>query len=164
MAITAVQDWDNDGFLAIKGEGTLKRYLELTEQKSNVPLDKFGVFVAFNKKQFDEGYAGIVKSGQVKDGEKIYHLFGGCYGTRDGYTRLCAYYDGIDEIIKSECDPQEVYFYEYNNYECCIASDGDHDAMKELIMTFGKDAVLKVKRFRPMYSVAEIADELEGRK
>lgn len=32
MAITAVQDWDNDGFLVIKGEGTLKRYSELKEQ------------------------------------------------------------------------------------------------------------------------------------
>ncbi len=161
--ITAKQNWDNDGHLTITGEGTLKRYLELTEQKRNIPLCKFGIFVAFNQEQFDKGYAEVVKSGSVKDGEKIYHLFGGCYGTKDGYKRLGAYYDGVDEIIKSECDPQEVYFYEYNNYECCIASDGDHDAMKELIMTFGLEAVRGVKRFRPMYTVDEIAEELNGR-
>ncbi|MEE0317049.1 MAG: hypothetical protein UDS46_06085 [Bacteroidales bacterium] len=50
MAITAVQDWDNDGFLVIKGEGTLKRYSELKEQMHTVSFDKIGIFEAFINK------------------------------------------------------------------------------------------------------------------
>ncbi len=164
MAITAVQDWDNDGFLVIKGEGTLKRYSELKEQGNTVSFDKIGVFAAFSNEQFKEGYDRLVKLGHIKDGDKVYHLCGGCYGTKEGYERLAAFYDGIEKIIQSECDPQEVYYYEYNNYECCIAYDGDYDAMKQIILTFGKEAASKVKRFRAMYTIDEIIEKTNRRK
>lgn len=156
MAITAVQDWDNDGFLVIKEEGTLKRYSELKEQKSTVSFDKIGIFAAFSNEQFKEGYDRMVKLGHIKDGDKVYHLVAGCYGTKEGYERLTTYYEDIEKTIRAECDPQEAYYYEYNNYECCIAYDGDYDAMKQIILTFGEDAVRKVRRFRPLVPIDEI--------
>lgn len=156
MAITAVQDWDNDGFLVIKGEGTLKRYSELKKQMHAVSFDKIGIFAAFSNEQFKEGYDRMVKLGHIKDGDKVYHLAAGCYGTKEGFERLTTYYEGIENTIRAECDPQEVYYYEYNNFECCIAYDGDYDAMEQIILTFGEDAARNVRRLRPMIPVDEI--------
>ena len=163
MAITAVQDWDNDGFLVIKGEGTLKRYSELKEQMHTVSFDKIGIFAAFSNEQFKEGYDRMVKLGHIKDGDKVYHLAAGCYGTKEGFERLTTYYEDIENTIRAECDPQEVYYYEYNNFECCIAYDGDYDAMKQIILTFGEDAASKVKRLRAMYTIDEIIEKTNRR-
>lgn len=50
------------------------------------------------------------------------------------------------EKIKNECDPQEVYFYEYNNSEC-IFSD-DEQAYDVVCSIFGQDAANSIRRIR----------------
>lgn len=155
-AARVIQDWDNDGYLKIEDAETLRRYSELNEKMSNAPMKEFGIFFAFNKEQFEEGYAELVRSGKLKDGEKVVRTIGGGFAVKGATERLLDYYDGIEAQIKAECDPQEVYYYEYNNFECCIAYDGDYDAMKQIILTFGEDAARNVRRLRPMIPVDEI--------
>lgn len=48
--------------------------------------------------------------------------------------------------IKEECDPQEVYFYEYNNRECCMAFDGDQEAYDMIVNIWGEEIASKIKR------------------
>jgi hypothetical protein len=50
--------------------------------------------------------------------------------------RFFKFYDDSRAAIPKECDPQEVYFYEYNNHECMIAWDGDKEAY-DLIVGYG---------------------------
>lgn len=163
MAITVKQDWDNDGYLKITGDRTLKRYKQLKKKKQTVSFEKLGLFTAFSKKQFEEGYNKLVKLGHIKDGDKIYHLYGGCYVTKESYEKLSTFYDEIEKNIKSECDPQEVYYYEYNNYESYIAYDGDYKAMKQIILTFGEEAARKIKRFNQTITLDEIIKDINGR-
>lgn len=163
MAITAIQNWDHDGHLTITGEGTLKRYNELKEQQRTVSLEKLGLFAAFNYEQFEEGYNKLVELGHIKDGDKVYHLFAGCYGSKKGCDRLIAFYEDINKSIRSECDPQEVYYHEYNDYECCIAHNGDYDAMKQIILTFGEEAARKIKRFNPTIPLDKIIKDINRR-
>lgn len=97
-------------------------------------------FFAFSDKQFGEGKT---KSGILPD-EKIYAAGAGLYGTRDG---LDAYMKGIDDNlarIPKECNPQDVYDYEFNNHECGYL----HDDVVILLMPFMSDnpaMVLKTK-------------------
>ena len=155
-AAKAIQDWDNDWYLRIEGAETLRRYSELKEEMSNAPMEEFGIFFAFSNEQFEEGYAELVRNGKLKDGEKVVRTIGGGFAVKGATERLLAYYDGIEAKIKAECDPQEVYWYEYNNHECCIAYDGDLDAIRMVIDIFGRDAAEKVKRMRAFDSIEEI--------
>ena len=159
MAITVIQDWDNDGYLSYTGAETLTKYQELNKQISNAPWDKLGVFAAFSQQKFDEGYRRLIETGKLKEGEKIVRLGSGVYGSKESAEKLEAFYDNIYERIKNECDPQEVYFYEYNNFECCIAYDGDEDAIRKVIDIFGIEAARKVKRFNAYKLLDEIAKE-----
>lgn len=61
--------------------------------------------------------------------------------------------------IKNECDPQEVYFYEYNNHECMISWDGDLEAIRLIIDTWGKDVAATIKRYNANSSIEDIAKE-----
>ena len=49
-------------------------------------------------------------------------------------------------MVKEECDPQEVYFYEYNNHECQYAFDGDYEVYKLVSDIFGEYIASKIKR------------------
>lgn len=156
---TVTQNWDNDGALVISNAQTLQRYLELKEINHNAPMEEFGIFFAFNKKQFEDGYNKLVQSGKITYGEKVQRGPGGSFGIKGAFDKLIEYYDTQDERIKKECDPQEVYWYEYNNYECCIDCDGDKRAILFIIDTFGEEAARSIKRFRAYYSF----EELKGR-
>ena len=87
------------------------------------------------------------------EGEKLLHIGGGGFATKDGAKRLFEFYESIDAKIKAECDPQEVYVYEYNNHECCIAWDGDLEAIKIVLSLFGEDAARNIKRYRASMNV-----------
>ena len=156
---TVRQDWDNDGFLVISNAETLQRYLELKEINRNAPMDEFGIFFAFNKQQFEEGYNKLVKNGKIEYGDKVVRGVGGAFGTEGAFDKLIEFYDRQDDAVKRECDPQEVYWYEYNNYECCISYEGDERAMLLVIDLFGAEACKSIKRFRAFYSL----DQLTGR-
>ncbi len=116
---------------------TIKTYLEI--KAAYPPMNR--CFFAFNNQQFDDGK---VKSGISSD-EKIYHAGAGLYGTKDG---LEAYMNGIDANlarIPKECNPQDVYEYEFDNHECHYMHD-DTEAIKLVVSYFGEDVAKTVKR------------------
>ena len=59
---------------------------------------------------------------------------------------ILAFSDKLNKMVKEECDPQEVYFYEYNNHECQYAFDGDYEAYELVSDIFGEDIASKIKR------------------
>lgn len=132
---------------------TLKRYRELTDEQSNVDTKKFDVFFAFSNEQFEKGLKGIRP---LAEGEKLVSIGGGGFATKDGAKRLFEFYESIDAKIKAECDPQEVYFYEYNNHESQISWNGDLEAIKIILSLFGEEAARKIKRYNASMSVANL--------
>jgi len=110
-----------------------------TELKDIEP-ELFECFFAFNQTQFAEG---INKSG-IR-GKKICRAKGGLYGTREGILKLYSEYDAISKRISEECDPQEVYDYEFCNHECDYTHD-DTEAIKLVVSYFGDERAKTVKR------------------
>ena len=83
----------------------------------------------------------------------------GLIGTQEGITDYLKQYDEPERRIKEECNPQEVYFYEYNNHECMIAWDGDLDAIKIIIARWGVEVAKTIKRFNATRKVINIAND-----
>lgn len=157
MIATATQNWDNDGHLIITGGETLKLYEDLKYGKTGqADFDRLGVFCAFSKEQFEQGYRGLVSRGHIKDGDKVVNIGYGCFGTKEGARKLCEFYDNVSERIKNECNPQEVYYFEYNNFECCIDWDGDDRAISVIIDTWGPEVARTIKRFRAISTIDEL--------
>lgn len=164
---TVHRDFENyDGCLVWKGAKTLRRYRELTESQSKLPLEKWGVFFAYSKKQFDEGYKGLVSRGLIKDGDKVVSFGQGAYGLRDGMKRWAEECENIDRQIAAECDPYEVYCEEYNNYECCIAWEGDERAVEKVLSIFGyertREALPNDRRFSMSGSIEKIWENVKN--
>ena len=67
-------------------------------------------------------------------------------GTRSGIRGMLEFYDKRDKQISQECDAQEVYFYEYNNHECCYGWEGDAPAYELIVDYFGEDIAKTIKR------------------
>ena len=98
-------------------------------------------FFAFNHLQWE---AGIIESG-ISTNEKICSTNGGLYGTKGGIINYLAGLDRITARIPKECDPQEVYDYEFDNHECVYMCD-DRDAIKIVTVYFGEDIAKTIKR------------------
>lgn len=134
-----------EGGIEMENPQTIARYQELRNQHPD--CKKFGIFYAFSNKQFDEGKEEMRKLGLYKDGQKIYSFGAGGYGVDkkliDDYF---GFYKRQEDIIALECDPQEVYFYEYNNHECMFDWDGDKRAFAVVQAVFGKEVALKIQR------------------
>lgn len=150
---TFKQNWDNDGIMEWENAKTIDRYKELVDSRNRIKLTTFDCFIAFSDKQFKEGVDSIRP---LSDGEKLISFCPGGYGTSDGVDRLIEYYDGIREQIISECDPQEVYCYEYNNYESCINYDGDKEAIKLIADYWGLDVARTINRKTAYYAIEDI--------
>lgn len=144
------QNWENDGMLVCQNVKTIKRYKELKEQRSSCDLSKFDMFCAFSNKQFEENRKHIRP---LKDGEKYVSFGAGVFGTRDGIEKYLAFSESINKRIAEECDPQEVYCYEFNNYECCIAYDGDTDAIRLVADYWGWEKAREIKRYCVFYPI-----------
>ena len=149
------RDWDKyEGGIVMQNDQTIRRYREIKDQHPD--CDACGVFFAFSNKQFGEGYNHLVKLGHIKDGDKVLRSVGGMFGTREGIDKFINFYEEREKQIAAECDPQEVYFYEYNNHESMIAWDGDLEAIKIIISLWGADVARKIKRFNASMSVDNI--------
>jgi len=107
----------------------------------------FKCFFAFSDDQFSEGKkkAGI-------EGQKIFNGGAGLYGTKEGIKKLLADYASIDKEIAENCDPQEVYNYEFGNHECSYTND-DEEPINIVIRIFGTERARDVKR---CFAYAEI--------
>lgn len=97
-------------------------------------------FFAFSNEQFNEG---IKKAGI--EGQKIYSGHGGLFGTNDGIQSLYSFYENTAKRIGNECDPQEVYDYEFVNHECGYVGD-DEEAIKIVASHFTDEQTKAVKR------------------
>ena len=113
-------------------------------------------FFAFSKEQFNEGIA----KHNLAD-KKIYKGYAGLYGTQEGINELMNFYDKLNERIAKECNPQEVYDYEFDNHECSITCD-DTDAMKIVLGIFTEEQCMNVKRKHGYlnYSIEELTQSM----
>jgi len=53
-------------------------------------------------------------------------------------------YDEARVKMESYLDPQELYFYQYNNYECMYSDD--HDAYNAVVDYLGEEKAKLIKR------------------
>lgn len=120
-----------------------------------IPLD--GCFFAFSNEQFAQG---ISKLGISPDNAKemIYRGDYGLYGTREGLTAYRANIKENNARIAAECDPQEVYDYEFINHECGYTGD-DLEAIRIVYAYFGPERTMDVKRI-PGCDIVDINDKL----
>lgn len=147
------ENQNNYGVLEYKHASTLKRYKELCDERCKVDVSKYDCFFAFSDKQFSEGLKSIRP---LQEGEKLVSIGAGGYGTKDGAKRLFEFYDSINDKIRSECNPQEVYVYEYNDHECCIDWDGDLNAIRIIATVWGEDVARTIKRKNACYPIESI--------
>ena len=133
---------DENGSVIIQGQKTLKRYHELCNERDSMDCYKHHCFFAFSNSQFEEGK----KKARIKVGEKIYSVGAGMYGTNEGIKSFFAEMRSFNKLIKEECDPQEVYFYEYNNHECMLSWDADEEPIKLIARIWGDEAVSQIVR------------------
>ena len=137
------QDWErSEGGIYMVEPKTINRYHELKAEHPK--SEDYGVFFAFNKEQFKQGYNGLVRRGFIKEGEKICSGVAGMYGSSKEIDRYLKFYEEREVRQKAECNPQEVYFYEWNNHECMFG--GDDDAMKVVISIFGNEVAHTIHR------------------
>lgn len=111
-------------------------YLEIKNQEPVL----FECFFAFSNEQMAKG---IKKTGI--EGKEILSGGGGLYGTREGIKQLFDYYDNQSLEIAKNCDPQEVYNYEFGNHECSYTCD-DSEAISIVVNYFGIERAKTVKR------------------
>lgn len=124
------------------------------EIKNQQPILR-NCFFAFSKEQFNEG----IEKHNLQD-QKIYQAQGGLYGTQEGIDELMNFYSELDERIANECDPQEVYDYEFDNHECSYTND-DTDVMLMVMNTFGWRVSSEIKRKCATKSIGELISMME---
>ncbi len=91
---------------------------ELTEEKMNACIAKYGAFFAFNTHQFEEG---------AKDNVTYQHLFSGLYAPKENKSTLLEemekiFDDGIAEHLRLET-PEQIVKGTLANYECYYTND-----------------------------------------
>lgn len=141
---------------------TIVQYREI--RNTHPRAEDHACFFAFGQEQFDYNLSAAIRAGRIREGDKIvYHPhFSGLYGTEEGIRSFLAFYSNQEKAIPLECDPQEVYFYEFNNHESQIAWDGDLDAIRLVMDYFGVDAARSIKRFCASCSIDDIISRKEG--
>lgn len=154
------QDWDKyDGSISWEGAKTLTLYRELKDGFSNSKdLTAYDMFAAFTDKQFEDGKASIRP---LREGEKLVSLGCGVFGTRDGIAKYDQECIALNKRIAEECEPQEIYCWEFNNHESMISYDGDKEAVLIVADLFGWSACQGLKRFSAYYSLAELQNGKE---
>lgn len=141
------QDWGKDGVITWRNAKTIGRYLELRREQVEMEVEKYRCFFAFDKRRYEQG----VKAIGLKDGERVVQFGFGGYGAEEGVKRMLARIKEIDGMIREDCDPQEVYCYEYNNHESFLAFDGDVEAVRIVEGIFGSEVAVGIKRFNAFY-------------
>ena len=144
-------DWNCDGHIRMLDTKTLDTYHKL---KYDFNAEMHDCFFAFSNQQFKEG----IERFNLQD-KKIYSAGMGLYGTKEGIDDFYEQYKEPEKKIKEQCDPQEVYFFEYNNHESMISWDGDTEAIRIIINYWGVDIAKKIVRRSAFKSIDEIIKE-----
>ncbi|MEA5459109.1 hypothetical protein VB796_08680 [Arcicella sp. LKC2W] len=105
-------------------------------------------FYAFSNQQFAEG----VKEKNL-EGKKILKAMYGLFGTKEGLDEMQAHYENVQNKIREQCTPQEIYNYEFVNHECEYTGD-DTEALEIVENYFGKESLNTLNRF-PSYLLNE---------
>ena len=124
---------------------TKQSYTEITSKQPELEE----CFFAFSQDQLKKG---IAKNNL--EGKKLLDGGGGLIGTKFGIQKLFDYYDAQSKKISENCDPQEVYRYEFSNHECSYTND-DEEAIKIVIDYFGKEIAKTVKRRFSYFKIEE---------
>lgn len=125
------------------------------QEIKNIQPELVECFFAFDKKQYEEGIAKF-----NLEGKKILRGVGGLFGTQEGIQKLYDDYNAITKRITAECNPQDVYDYEFGNHECSYVGD-DAEAMKIVISHFEPEQYNEVKRKCKYYTNEEILAQIE---
>lgn len=106
----------------------MSKYQEIKEKAYK--MKQPGVFYAFDDKQFVEGLIreGYIEEGQTyedfkKKGIKLYADGHGGYGTKEALDNGFKKYLEIDKEISEQCNPDEIFEYEWRNHECGYTGD-----------------------------------------
>lgn len=143
-------DWEMEGHIVIEQPKTVALYHKL-KYDDQPPAGEY--FWAFDMEQFKRQ----IKDKHLED-KKLYRVGYSLYGTHEGIEALEAYYASIKERIRTECNPQEVYFYECNNFEYMYNWDGDEEAIKLILDYWGEDVARGIKRIKANYTTEEIKE------
>lgn len=95
----------------------MSKYQELAyDVISHAPSE--GIFYAFSDKQFEEGMkqCGYTQT-DIDSGRIVKDGYGG-FGTREAFDKRNNFYKEIQERIKKECTPEEIFEMEFGNREC----------------------------------------------
>lgn len=114
------------------------RYVEIKQEQFD--FKAYGGFFAFGQEQFTAN----------KIGEEPFVSMGaGLYCSEENASALAeAFHKFVDEHnerIKKECDPQEVFDYEYNNHECDYTNDVENPCMY-IIELYGFETLKKMSK------------------
>lgn len=147
---TVTQNWECDGMLDIHNDQTLKTYQAIrNEQYHHIHPETCWEFS--NIKNVIAKLKPL-----LNEGEKIIQFANGGFATPKGLEMMKAYWKSIDDRIRKECDPQEVYYYEYNNHESCINYDGDTEAINIINDIWGEEIARKIKRFNRKMTIDQL--------
>lgn len=113
------------------------------------PMPK-GCFFAFNQKQYNEGV-----SKNELNLDDVCSFGNGLYGTIEAVNAFYKSYEDRAEKIKNECTPQEVYDYEYANYECNWIAE-DTEAIKCCLAYFSVEECESITRYNGCLSIQDI--------
>lgn len=102
-------------------------------------------FFAFSKSQLEEG------TSKLPEGVKLLSAGHGLFGTDAGIKQFMQELADVRQRIINNCDPQDVYNYEFSNHECGYTGS-DEDALN-IVNDYFPGAV--VKRFP-----AELMEEI----
>lgn len=133
----------DEGEVIMHNAKTISKYKQLNAVRDHLDCYRYDCFFAFGEEQFKEELRNIRP---LKQGEKLISVGAGMYGTRGGLKQYFAACDRITARIKQICDPQEVYFYEYNNHECMLSWDGDIEAYRMIQRIWGDETAETIIR------------------
>lgn len=169
------RDWECEGALRVKNPVTLARYEEMEHHYYHAKRDDHGVFFAFSDEQFVDGLKHLIRTKAIEPIEdfsdlkklgtiikgKVFEWGLGCYGTREGVKAYLESADRNRGDVAGECNPQEVYCSEYNNFESMYNCDGDEEAINVIITHYGVDVARMIRRWSVYYSIDEIVKRMK---
>lgn len=142
---------NDEGGLVMHNAKTINNYRAIREESHKHHHE--GIFFAFSNEQFEEG---MKKIAHLQEGDEKVMSFGhGGYGWRKYIFQMLNYYEEQDKKVAEQCDPQEIYCYEYNNHECMYGYEGDEPAYDIVYNIFGEEGLKALtKRCLAKYSLA----------